>query len=386
MLILLQWALYFGGRIIYNIYWHPLARFPGPKLHIATFIPYYWATWLGNEPMSTRKIHDDHGSVVRINPDTLSFISAQSWKDIYGYRQGRMQLPKSNTIVPEGWTRSLTWIIDDTDHARVRGLLSPAFSERAMREQESLIMGYIDLLIQRLKAQIRGPVEGEVDLAQWYNFTTFDIIGDLSLGQPFGNLESGKFHFWISNVFRGVKNLSRLTIVNAYPMLKAILICAARLYPRALEGQRVHREYTAAVMQERLATKTEKKDFTSYIFRPKDEKGLTVDEIKANASLLLLAGSETSATVLSAATYFLLTNRTALDKVCNEVRGAFQSEGAMTFTSVARLPYLNAVIEESLRLHPPVPSTRERFTLPEGNFIDGHFVPGNVSRIASFAG
>ena len=328
--------------------------------------------------MSTKKLHDDYGQVVRVNPNTLSFITAQSWKDIHGYLSGKRQLPKPHFIRPvkNGQSQSLGAIIDEAEHARVRGLLSPAFSERAMREQESLIMGYIDLLIQRLRAHIHG---GEVDLVRWYNFTTFDIVGDLSLGQSFGSLESGDYHSWISNIFWGVKKVNTLAVVAAFPILEIVMSLAVRLYPKALEGQRVHKEYTKVALQKRLATKTEKKDFISYILRPENERGLTVDEIHANAPLLLLAGSETLATALSGATYYLLTKKPALEKVCKEVRGAFQNEGDITFTSVARLPYLNAVIEEILRLYPPVPSSQRRVTLPEGNVIDGHFVPGNVS-------
>ncbi len=375
-----QWTVYLCGRIVYNIYWHPLAQFPGPKLHVATFVPFYWATWLGREPMSSKSIHDKYGPVVRINPNALSFVTAQSWKDIYGIRPGRKQLPKNVGLYKEFQDPPLSGIIDDTEHARVRGLLSPAFSERAMREQESLVMGYIDLLVQKLKAHIRGS-GGEADLVQWYNFATFDIIGDLSLGQPFGSLENGEYHSWISNIFNGLKMINMLVIINAYPILEAIMSCAVRLNPKAREGLRVHREYTKAAMRKRLATKTEKKDFLSYILRQKDEKGLTFNELDENALLLLLAGSETSATALSAATYYLLTKQTALERVCNEVRSAFHSEGDITFTSVARLPYLNAVIDESLRLHPPIPTAQQRITLPEGNIIDGHSVPGNVSLV-----
>ncbi|KAF6240618.1 hypothetical protein HO173_001289 [Letharia columbiana] len=374
------WALYLCGRITYNVYWHPLAKFPGPKLHVATFIPYYWATWLGNLNMSTRKLHDRYGHVVRINPNTLSFVSAQSWKDIHGHRPGRIQLPKNREALEEkNQPPSIASIIGDADHARVRGLISPAFSERAMREQESLIMGYIDLLIQRLKAQIQGPNKGEVDLVRWYNFTTFDIVGDLALGEPFGSLESGEYHFWISNIFRGIKTTNILAIGNAYPIIGALISCAFRLSPKAGEARQRHREYSKVALQRRMAKKVEKKDFMSYILRRKDESGLTDDELNENASILILAGSETTATLLSGATYYLLTNKVALDKVCDEVRGAFQSEGNITFASVTRLPYLNAVIEESLRLYPPVPSTLPRRTLAQGNVIDGHFVPGNTT-------
>ena len=377
MLILTQWILYSCGRIVYNIYWHPLAKFPGPKLRASSFLPYYWALWLGIEPFTTKTIHEDYGQVVRINPNTLSFITAQAWKDIYGLRPGRVQLPKNTVLAQNGYTQPLSAIKDDAEHARVRALISPAFSERAVREQESLVMSFVDLLIQRLKTQIEGSMGGEVDLVRWYNFATFDIIGDLSLGQSFDSLKAGKYHVWISNIFGGLKNLVWIQIVQAYPMLEAIMTCLVRLFPSVLEGQRVHREYTKLAMQKRLGTKTEKKDFVSFFSR-----GLTDDELDINAALLLLAGSETSATSLSAATYYLLTHKAVLDKVCKEVRSAFHSEDEITFTSVNQLSYLNAVIEESFRIFPTVPSTQPRFSLPAGTVIDGHFVPGNVSHIS----
>ena len=332
--------------------------------------------------MSTKKIHDDYGHVVRINPNTLSFNTAQSWKDIYGHHPGRIQLPKDRLImIEEGKAPALNAIFDDADHARVRGLLAPAFSERAIREQESLIVGYIDLLIQRLKAQIQGPMECEVDLVRWYNFTTFDIIGDLALSQPFGSLESGEYHLWVSNIFKAIKVRGMRIIGSANPIIGAGMWCAFRLFPKAVEAREMHNEYTKVALQRRLATKTEKTDFMSFILRDKDEIGMTEDELNSNAEVLIVAGSETTATLLSGATYYLLTNKLALEKVCDEVRSTFHSEGNITFTTVPHLPYLNAVIEESLRLYPPVPATLPRWTLPEGNVIDGHFVPGNVSHI-----
>ena len=105
---------------------------------------------------------------------------------------------------------------------------------------------------------------------------------------------------------------------------------------------------------------------------------MTREEIVSNSGVLLVAGSETTATLLSGATYHLLTNSSALKKLQDEVRGAFQSADEMTLHSVGRLPYMEAVITESLRMYPPVPALLPRMTGPEGNFIDGHFVPANV--------
>lgn len=377
MLILTQWTVYSGGRIVYNIFWHPLAKFPGPKLRASTFIPYYWGIWLGIEPLTTKAMHDKYGHVVRNNPNTLSFNTAQAWKDIHGLRPGRVQLPKNAIFAQKGFIEPMSAIKDDAEHARVRGLISPAFSERAVREQEPLIMSFVDLLIQRLKTQIEGETEGEVDLVQWYNFATFDIIGDLALGQSFNSLQAGKYHDWIASIFRGLENLAWIQIVQAYPVLEAIMTCLVRLFPSLLEGQRSHREYTTVAMQKRLTTETDKKDFVSFFSR-----GLTDEELHENAALMLLAGSETSATALSAATYYLSTHKAVLDKVCKEVRSAFHREDEITFASVSHLSYLNAVIEEGFRIFPTVPITNPRFSLPGGTVIDGHFVPENVSHIS----
>jgi cytochrome P450 len=68
---------------------------------------------------------------------------------------------------------------NDADHSRMRRLLSHAFSEAALREQEPLFNSYFDLLIQKLYEKVRAPENGKVNMIRWFNFTTFDLIGDL---------------------------------------------------------------------------------------------------------------------------------------------------------------------------------------------------------------
>ena len=107
----------------------------------------------------------------------------------------------------------------------MRRLLAHAFTDTALLEQEPLLAHYFDFLIERLKQQIDGSARGRVNLAGWYNFTTFDIIGydasssrrwpicltinnilllrDLTLGEPFGALETGQYHSWIASATLG---------------------------------------------------------------------------------------------------------------------------------------------------------------------------------------
>jgi len=72
-------------------------------------------------------------------------------------------------------------------HAEMRRMLSHAFSTKALMEQEDIIRGYGDLLIKRLGQRYagkeRGPDGEYCNLVNWYNYTTFDIIGDLAFGE-----------------------------------------------------------------------------------------------------------------------------------------------------------------------------------------------------------
>lgn len=100
--------------------------------------------------------------------------------------------------------------------------------------------------------------------------------------------------------------------------------------------------------------------------------------LQSNAFVLVLAGSETTATLLSGATYLLLKNPDALEKLQKEVRSAFGSADEITIASVSRLPYLLACLNEALRLCPPGASNFAREVHGGGEVIAGKFVPEKV--------
>lgn len=107
--------------------------------------------------------------------------------------------------------------------------------------------------------------------------------------------------------------------------------------------------------------------------------GLTFEEMVSQANLLLIAGSETTASLLSGMLYHLLMNPDALARLIEEVRSSFPEEPDISIQSVSYLPYLQAVIEESLRVYPPVPNALPRSTPQPGEVICGKFVPGGTS-------
>ena len=116
------------------------------------------------------------------------------------------------------------------------------------------------------------------------------------------------------------------------------------------------------------------------LLRHNDERGMSMAEIERNANVLVIAGSETTATLLSGLTYYLTRNQHVWSKLATEIRDSFQSESDMTSKALASLPYLNATLEEGLRLYPPVPFRLQRTTGAEEWVIDGYkILPGVVT-------
>jgi len=106
---------------------------------------------------------------------------------------------------------------------------------------------------------------------------------------------------------------------------------------------------------------------------------MTIPELLSTMTLFVIAGAETTASLLSGVTYFLLTRPLALSRLQAEIRNQFKSEEEITIVSVNKLDYMFAVLNEALRLYPPSPESFKRVTPPSGCDITGRFVPGNTS-------
>lgn len=101
----------------------------------------------------------------------------------------------------------------------------------------------------------------------------------------------------------------------------------------------------------------------------------------SNAFILMLGGSETSATALAAATYFLTSHPGVLSKLTHEILSSFRTAEDINVNTVQNLPYLLAVLEETLRLHSPLPHSSPRVVHKGGDTFCGYFVPEGVGSL-----
>lgn len=91
-------------RVIYNLYFSPLAGYPGPKLWAATKIPFNWHTLRGTSAIAFRRLHEEYGDVVRYAPDALAFTAPEAWDEIYGPYKGKKHMEMDPAIFGGGVT------------------------------------------------------------------------------------------------------------------------------------------------------------------------------------------------------------------------------------------------------------------------------------------
>lgn len=324
------------------------------------------------------ELHNYYRSeVVRISPDELSFIGPSAWKDIYGLRPGHPEFPKdlSAFLGIEGILSA-----NNADHRRYRRLLSHGFSEKALREQEPYIQNYYDNLISALKKQSQAS-DGKANLVHFFNWTTFDIISDLSFGESFDCVKNGRYHPWVGMVIDGIKATALFHVTTRFPPLSRLLqLCMPK---KIVQGREDHLKLSSERVKQRLKTETTRPDFVTYAMRHQDDEkggGMTVDELQHNMSNLIAAGSETTATHLAGAIWYLLANPHCLQQANEEVRGRFRrAEDINVKATIEGLPYLEAVINETFRIYPPALTSQARLGPKGGDTVSGHWVPEGVS-------
>ncbi|CAN9206589.1 unnamed protein product [Alternaria alternata] len=337
----------------YNITLHPLSKYPGPKLRGAFWISNSLDVLAGTVPHSCLKLHEQYGDVVRINPNTISFVKPEAWRDVYGYGT-TTPLFKD----PKFYYRPPTDIssANNSDHARIRRPLNHAFSEQALRSQESIITSYTNLLIEKLRQ--RADSQTPVDITRWLNFTTFDIIGDLTFDESFGALDKEMYHSWMVNLFKALRFAGIVHIIKRYPIIGVPATRLLKWMPALAKAEFEHNNFTEEKTARRLASKTERKDILS----------------------------ETSATLLSGAIYHLLKSPAWMEKLRQELAATFKSESEISFASLSQLKVLNAVIQETFRIYPSAPSALPRVVPPAGAEVCGDALPpGTQVGISQYA-
>jgi cytochrome P450 len=104
---------------------------------------------------------------------------------------------------------------------------------------------------------------------------------------------------------------------------------------------------------------------------------LPEDEIAENFSAIMLAGFHTTSHAICAAIWLVLSHPETHENLKEELRTAFKSIDDVSLEVLQKLPWLNSVITETLRIYPPVPLGGPRVS--PGAYVEGTYIPAGVS-------
>jgi len=173
-------------------------------------------------------------------------------------------------------------------------------------------------------------------------------------------LETQEYNPWLQGIFDQIFYACVSRAFQYFPLVWSIV---QRLIPKSVHDMaEASVKFSADRVDKRLAMETERPDIFGLVLKHEMGAKMPRHEAWANADLLMIAGTETTATMLSGLTYNLLTNPGAMSKLTNEIRGTFESGNDINSDALARLPVSQglAVNKTKLTISVPISLSRRR--------------------------
>lgn len=364
--------MYTVCTVIYRLYFHPLARFPGPKTAAATkWYEFYFD--LVKSPGGTfmheiERMHDVYGPVVRINPHEIH-VKDSAWAEVLyasSARGIRDKYPPAAHMT--GTPLGIFGTISHDTHRKRRAAISNFFSKSAVASNENVIHEKIERLGARLQQQLSE--NGSAEMRANFLAMTTDALCSHAFGRSMDLLgDEVRSRNW----HQTIKAIAILTpLIKQFPWiipvaLKLPLVLLRMTVPRLARivalRRDLYRQANSAIQSYRDSDYRSKSNFSAIpqtqptLFDsilssslPPEEK--STSRIAQEGFVIVVAGGETTARVLTTATFHLLANRdTALLRLKGELALAMPDPDARIGTAtLERLPWLTAVIKESLRI------------------------------------
>ncbi|KAH7354879.1 cytochrome P450 [Rhexocercosporidium sp. MPI-PUGE-AT-0058] len=381
-------SIYILLLVIYRLYFHPLANYPGPVFGRMTDWYTVYHAWLANRHTDFHRLHQKYGEIVRVGPNRISVNSIEGLKAIYGSK-ANTQKSKTYSIVNNyvGYP-SIETVINKEEHIRKRRIFQRALSDRALRTMELALVDKLRLFGKLLDASIVRDGNGKTndswsgakDMAEWSGHLAFDIMGDFFFGRSFNVLEKVDHRYILKAINDGTR---MLYIVGNMPFLLKLQL-EKIFFPSLLRGLHEYSEYSKNLAMSCFQGHSEKE--TNSVFQlllhetEAENKGpACLPELISESSLLLLAGFDTTATALSNTMFHLLNNPSTYTRLCSEIHSTFSNnEEIKSGKLLTSCLYLRACIDESMRLSPPVGTVLPREILPGGLIISNHYFAAGI--------
>ncbi|CZR64603.1 related to pisatin demethylase cytochrome P450 [Phialocephala subalpina] len=356
--------------LTYRVFFHPLRRFPGPLSAKLTKLAHVLRLLKKSDNyLQADRLHKKYGEIVRIGPNEVTIIIPDAVPLIYGPGSKCTKTAWYDVVgLPN---KSLQLERDPAIHAKRRKVWDRAFNSKALKDYENRVVGHADQLVKQLQARSGEPVDGSL----WMNFYAFDVMGDIAFGKTFDMLATGEKHHGLTALQDGMAPLGLAT-----PFPWAIPIFQALPQPPGID------HWINFCDKQILARKKynpEQSDIMTWLIEAENENPDPIVSdprwLWGDTRLVIVAGSDTSSSAMTHIFYHLAKEPYIITKLREELATFYKPGSENEIRDLQDAKYLNGVINEALRLHPPVPSGVLRQTPPEGITVGDTFIPGGVT-------
>ncbi|KAK2595740.1 hypothetical protein N8I77_013765 [Diaporthe amygdali] len=358
--------------------WYRLSHVPGP------FLASFSSLWIVKQLLKARIAPalleiQNYGRLVRVGPNYLLTDDPETLRQVSAARSqyNRDEWWVSLRLSPG--TDNLATILEAGPHDKVKAQMAAGYAGRDQMDMEKKVEARIahlkDVLRQRYLSE--GDKLNPVDLARVAYYFTLDVITDLSYGEAFGFLDAE------GDLYNYTNSLDQLLLVTGLfseiPFLRYFsnTVVGAAFKPKFSDRSGMGRlmRISRDIIEKRFESGEQNHgDMLSSFMRHGVEKKSAI----AEAPLQLVAGAETSSTIIRSTMGYLMTSPRVYQKLKEQIQDAIRAGVAsspITVEEAKKLPYLQAVIVEGIRMRPPAPYGHYKSVPPGGDTINGLFIP-----------
>ncbi|KAI9511645.1 putative P450 monooxygenase [Russula earlei] len=371
----------------YNVYLHPLARFPGPKLAAASTYWLFHQEFVRGISLSDIRddLHSQYGDIIRVQPNLLHFANPHAYNDIYNLKN---KWDKDSAVYGAFDTdQSSACFIKYEDAKPRRDVLSPMFSRSSILKMQGLLQERVDVLCDALAEQYAAGKSSNLYLG--FRCFATDVLTLFCYNK---SLEATKAPDFEAEIVVALESMLPILSLCKY---SSFLVKLLHYFPAWLaknSGSPVLsalfrlRELLAAQVDAVLRDPTEltlapHQIIYHALLSPEANKGRALPSRQSlidEALILLGAGADSTGIVLTVAAYYVLHDPHVRRRLEAELREAWPVlEEVPRYEVLEKLPYLAAVTKEGLRMFPGVIG-HPRVVPPQGALISGAFIPGGT--------
>ncbi|KAF9530327.1 cytochrome P450 [Crepidotus variabilis] len=372
-------------RAVKRLYRHNLSKYPGPPLAALTswYRIYYDIVRDGSWSKHLESLHETYGYVVRVGPNELHFSNPDAYNDIYGMGTRFMKQPEMYSCFATDKSVFAMW-----DHQEVmnrRTLIGPFFSRKAILNLEKTVQGKIDLLVSRLMEYYHANKSANLDLA--FRSLSLEIITSYCFSRSPNALDSKDFR---NEVLIAIDHtMPMIWVFKHFPLIRKLLLnvpeCFASVLKPSTKGILEQRKQMGTQIDEIMKDPSsldnvDHETIYHHFLTPQPENvklpPITRDWLLDEGLYMRFAGSDTVGNTCTVAAYHILNNKDVHSKLLDSLKEVWPDrETPPSYEALEKVPYLTAVLKESLRMAHGVVTPLPRLVGPTVAEIAGELIP-----------